>query len=539
MGNCTSGLENLCLDGLDGAGFWGVAIEAAVLAYSFVAVAIVADSHLVVSLETLCVRWNVREDVAGASFMAFGSAAPEIMINAIGTIRSLKNPGDSSGDDTALGVGAIIGSGMLAFTVIPGCCGLATKEALALKRRPMGRDVLAYTLALTALYFAIEDGAVQIYESASMVVLYIVYMTIVVCSPGVRQLYRVKYLGRAPRAKVSFVSQQNSSQLEAEPAHVPVAAAALPVAESLPLGGDATLAPLAPLSAIPVQRATAIESSSAAPPVPVLATPLHAADAGTPMWDALPMSPSLPVLSPMELAPVDLGTSLTGGPSEARASASGFRGFCSACASASLKPLLLAFRLTCPECEHDSANAKWYPITLFSSFVWVAFLSTVISAVVAHWGEMLCIPASFLGMYVIAIGAEIPDTIQSVTVAKRGYGSMAVSNTTGSQIINILVGMGVPFLMVNLVGRDVAVSNIDELRAMARFQYINVFVFISLLLLPTVHTWRPGDHSKATLTRQKGIALICTYVIVVVVFAILLFSSREESSGGSSDSACA
>lgn len=44
----------------------------------------------------------------------------------------------------------------------------------------------------------------------------------------------------------------------------------------------------------------------------------------------------------------------------------------------------------------------------------------------------------------VAIGAEIPDTIQSVTVAKKGYGSMAVSNGLGSQICNICVGLGEP-----------------------------------------------------------------------------------------------
>lgn len=60
------------------------------LVYAFVAVAVVADEHLVVSLETLCVRWGVREDVAGASFMAFGSAAPEIIINAISTLKAVR-----------------------------------------------------------------------------------------------------------------------------------------------------------------------------------------------------------------------------------------------------------------------------------------------------------------------------------------------------------------------------------------------------------------------------------------------------------------
>ena len=35
----------------------------------------------------LCVRWDVREDVAGASFMAFGNACPEILVNAVATIK--------------------------------------------------------------------------------------------------------------------------------------------------------------------------------------------------------------------------------------------------------------------------------------------------------------------------------------------------------------------------------------------------------------------------------------------------------------------
>jgi len=36
---------------------------------------------------------------------------------------------------------------------------------------------------------------------------------------------------------------------------------------------------------------------------------------------------------------------------------------------------------------------------------------------------------AFLGMYVVAIGAEIPDTIQSVAVARRGYGAMDGCNS--------------------------------------------------------------------------------------------------------------
>ena len=54
------------------------------------------------------------------------------------------------------------------------------------------------------------------------------------------------------------------------------------------------------------------------------------------------------------------------------------------------------------------------------------------------------------------------------------------------------------------------------------FQGVNVAVYLSLLLLPTMRTWRPGDHSKASLGKPKGRLLIGTYVLVLAVCAPLL-----------------
>ena len=59
------------------------------------------------------------------------------------------------------------------------------------------------------------------------------------------------------------------------------------------------------------------------------------------------------------------------------------------------------------------------------------------------------------------------------------------------------------------------------------WQAFNVVANASLLLLPTVRTWRPGDHSKASLGRKKGMILLCIYLVVLVVCAPLLLAVNE------------
>ena len=57
-----------------------------------------------------------------------------------------------------LGIGAILGSGMIAFLIIPSCCiFFSPGPKLTLKRRPLMRDVLAYTCSLVVLILIIHE----------------------------------------------------------------------------------------------------------------------------------------------------------------------------------------------------------------------------------------------------------------------------------------------------------------------------------------------------------------------------------------------
>merc|ERR1719297_172329 len=145
---------------------------------------------MVPALETLCRRWGIREDVAGATFMAFGSAAPEIIVNAVATIQSLNGGSTGDAQTTNLGVSAILGSGMIAFSVIPATCAFSSSAPLMLKRRPLLRDEGFYSLSLLTLIYIIWDGLVVFSECVMLVTIYLLYLSVVIFATPVRRYYR-------------------------------------------------------------------------------------------------------------------------------------------------------------------------------------------------------------------------------------------------------------------------------------------------------------------------------------------------------------
>ena len=61
-----------------------VIINFAVAFYMFWAIAIVCDDYFVPCLEIICDKMGLQSDVAGATFMALGSSAPELFASVIG-----------------------------------------------------------------------------------------------------------------------------------------------------------------------------------------------------------------------------------------------------------------------------------------------------------------------------------------------------------------------------------------------------------------------------------------------------------------------
>lgn len=113
-------------------------------------------------------------------------------------------------------------------------------------------------------------------------------------------------------------------------------------------------------------------------------------------------------------------------------------------------PYEFAFKFTVPDCRKEHL-AKYYMATFTSSIIWIGLLSFIMVDFASRAGCVLQVPGIVMGLIVIAAGTSVPDALSSVLVAKNGQGDMAVANVLGSNVFNIFLGLGLPWLIKSLI----------------------------------------------------------------------------------------
>ncbi len=154
---------------------------------------------------------------------------------------------------------------------------------------------------------------------------------------------------------------------------------------------------------------------------------------------------------------------------------------------------------------------KYYVTTFVVSIVAIAFLCWVLVESAIGVSEILHVPEVIIALTVVAVGTSIPDMISSIIVAKQGRGGMAVSNAVGSNIFDILIGLGLPWLLV--IGYKSEVVAPDT---------ANLFESIGLLLASVVFIFFTFVLRKWQLGRSVGYILIFAYASYVC-FEIVRF----------------
>ena len=93
-----------------------------------------------------------------------------------------------------------------------------------------------------------------------------------------------------------------------------------------------------------------------------------------------------------------------------------------------------------------------------------------------HITNTIVLSESLFSVIIIAIATSIPDLFVSVQASLKGMGGLAVSNAVGSNIFDILAGIGLPFSFV-------AVTPIHgNIGLSAFYLLLSVFVFLGVII---------------------------------------------------------
>jgi Ca2+/Na+ antiporter len=544
--------------------FFGILLECIVLFYTFIGLAIVCDEHLVPALDTLCMRWKIPEDVAGATFMAFGSAAPEIIIAAVTTIQAADEPDP---DAVALGVTSVVGSGLLAFSVIPAICGIYGSDpaGLTLKRRPLLRDNLAYLVSLLMLMYTIADGQVHAWEAGCCLTIYFCYLFVIVFARSIRAWYLRQYYPEFYHWKMA---QKAAEENEAAHGTAPTDGHYEPLGmdnmdkrqpnlekweavqgwsnarvrqwwlEELPPalhvysgiveecqldGSDLFQLDMEMLQEFGVKRIHGMKVLKAVDRL--------RAEQGGMNNDAEEILRKLEhwqisgdVMRKLRTQ-MDGGGHATAGKTHGHGSDSESdsedHGVFWAVFETAVKPLECLLAATCPDCEIGKPQENWYLFTFGMSFFWVAVFSFFISSIIERWVDLSGMPMSFFGLLVVSVAAQTPDTLESLAVSKKGYGSMAVANCLGTQTINIGIGLAIPWLFSSSAG---AVIELEESLLVPCWIMIGLLV-INLFILYTDVLFKGAE--KVILNRTRAYLMSINYCLAIILYAVYLIMEGE------------
>ena len=155
-------------------------------------------------------------------------------------------------------------------------------------------------------------------------------------------------------------------------------------------------------------------------------------------------------------------------------------------------------------------NKKYYYLVFLISILIIAGLSWALVELAVVISHILNIPEAIIALTVLAVGTSVPDLISSVIVAREGRGDMAVSNAIGSNIFDILVGLGLPMSIFILISGNFVSSN-GELTSSAVILFGSVIFLLAWLLFSK---WRIG--------RITGVFLVSIYIFYVIREIILL-----------------
>merc|ERR1712166_613091 len=157
-------------------------------------------------------------------------------------------------------------------------------------------------------------------------------------------------------------------------------------------------------------------------------------------------------------------------------------------------PLMLMYTYTVPDCRapYTASNPMTWRNHYIGTFVaCLAWMGILVEIMVEHaiegFHEAQHVDMGPLGLTFVAAGTSFPDFLASLLVAKKGLADMAVSNAFGSNIFDVFLGLGFPWMMQTTVVDPGAVLYVGSMSFLNTSFYLLIgSYFIWLFILSCV-----------------------------------------------------
>jgi len=167
-----------------------------------------------------------------------------------------------------------------------------------------------------------------------------------------------------------------------------------------------------------------------------------------------------------------------------------------------------------PLYEPLTCGQRYYIVTFGVSLLWITVLSYFMVVLMEKIGCIWGISSFIMGITFLAMGTSVPDALGSISVAKDGEGDMAVSNAIGSNVFDICMGLGLPWLIATLVdgeGRTIKAST-ESILASTCILFAVVFV----LFLGLYCQKHPDTGKHFVINPMVGYILFVSYGAFVI-----------------------
>ncbi|XP_073954149.1 sodium/potassium/calcium exchanger 5-like isoform X2 [Choristoneura fumiferana] len=288
-----------------------------------------------------------------------------------------------------LGVGAVVGSAVFNVLAVPACCGLIAGTVIELDWWSVSRDCLMYAVSVVALILTLLDDKVLWHEALVLVLMYTLYILAMVFNDR---------LGKFVRGRLCYF---NKPKMYTE---------------------------ITPL--LVKEKGYSVET--------ILNKPCKTSSRTNKHRD---LENGIEMIRRHDSADSDSSNStIWPWPDEKTSGARRLLWILT-------WPISLVLWMTVPDCRRRRAL---YPLTFIMCIVWIGGVSYLVAWIITIIGDTFDVPDSITGLTILAAGTSLPEAVSSVLVTNQGHGTMGISNSIGSNTFDILLCLGLPWLVKSL-----------------------------------------------------------------------------------------